>query len=320
VTKKRNSLQKTFFKIVEKEKFLFSFLLLIFFFRSPSFFQPPVNNSETLYLLSARNLLPINFFSFIDFPSLLFTKLAITLFGDSIWSVRFLLTIWILLNFTFLYYLLKNTASKKFLLITLSLLTLLLLIPSEISFTLTNFSLLSLFFINFILFLSKKFNLFNKLFFSYFPLIFLILIIFLLSLSRSFFSISYYQNFLTYISSGVFKGKLGQDQYFSKFSSYNAYLVGDFFLANTKESDTVYLVGDYSSVYIFSNRKPATSFITYSSLKNNAEKATDQINRNKPKYIALEKGKVVVAPLDRLLKRSYNRFAEIENVTIYKLN
>ncbi|MCH7541174.1 glycosyltransferase family 39 protein [Patescibacteria group bacterium] len=105
-------------KFLIKHKFLIVLLFLTFLARLPSLFEPLWYGDEAIYLTIGQKILrgSVMYADIFDHktPGIYYlTSLAIGIFGPTVWSIKFLLTIWVLATVTTLYFLGRRLFNER---------------------------------------------------------------------------------------------------------------------------------------------------------------------------------------------------------------
>lgn len=303
-----------------KNSFILLLLSAIFFLRVPFLFEPLTNGNEALILTATKNLLPSGYaLSFFDLVATFFSKATFFLFEPTLWSVRFGLTLFILINFIILYFLTKKFLTKKIYQIFLIILAVIFSLPF-FGFNSLSFSALILLpLLSVIAFVFTRESKLNKNIFL--AISALIIVFFSFVIFNRLVNFSYYLNFFNY-SIGKVTAKVDpEENYYKSFGkdTLTTNSLAAFIKSKTKADDKIYLYGDLNAIYPLSERVPASKYISSRDALANSDNLFEELTDNKPAFLLIETTAPKLGQLDRLTASRYNLSAQTENVIIYKL-
>lgn len=320
MTKKTNHLFKStvISKFVVENKIILLVLFVAFLLRFPSLFDPLLNDRETYLITYAANLLPKEAsLPLMDLPLVAFSKIAFFLFGETLWSVKFLLLIYFLGSL----FLITLSLKKFFVGKNLTLTGLLFALIFGLPFFGTNQVNLALYLppvLICVLILIKR-GLLESRFNNRLSLILPLLVGLVTFLApHTSVSANYYQNFLEYSASRISHSSGADEKYFESFGNdvRQSYSLAFFVKRKTSAQDSIFIAGRQIAIYFLADRKVASKNVLLDQFKEVDELLTD-IEIRKPVYILYDKKIGRLGELDRLLNKSYNLSAQENNVKIY---
>ncbi|OGY29242.1 MAG: hypothetical protein A3F35_01635 [Candidatus Woykebacteria bacterium RIFCSPHIGHO2_12_FULL_45_10] len=133
---------------------------------------------------------------------------------------------------------------------------------------------------------------------------------------------NYYPNFFRYLLPKQL-GQISTEDYMNSFDSKIArnYSLAGFVETRTTSADNVYIWGNSPVIYFLSRRDPTSKYITAFHVAGSQlfkKEVIASINTRHPKYILVESSSPKFAELDNVLARSYNLFAQTDDVKIYQ--
>lgn len=317
-----NKKKNKFITFLLQNKFIIFLSSTVVLLRFPFLLEPIQNNQEGLYYLAARNLTtyPLKL-SFPDQLSVALLRFSFIFLGNSFWSLKFSLTLLVILELVFFWILVTRLQLKRGLRIVFIILG----IVYSFSFFSTNslnyfsFFLIPLVIITTIFFFKTKF-LPGSL---EIPVIVVLIFLFFGSFSffsRSKISFGYYGNFLTYISQTL-GGKRGAgENYLSSFGSEvrTSYALGELLKSKTRPNEKLFVYGNYFSIYAIANRQAATNLITgFGNI--DSKRLVNDLAQQNPTFILVQDNTRDLPLLDTLLKSRYNRLEQSDDVTFYQI-
>ncbi len=305
--------------LIIKNKIVLILLFCIFLLRFPTLFEPLLNDQETYIVTYAADwLLKEAELTLFNLPLVLFVKLAFVLFGEAFWSVKFLLLIYFSLGLLLIHQLLARTVPRHLAILTSFLFVLVLGLP-YLGTNQLNSTLILPIFVLLVISLGERYKLPGSKKKSYILLLPILSAIFLFFTSyNSLITPSYYPNFIKYTFSKLSNDPKAEERYFASFGFEvkQSYSLAFFIKQKTSTSDTIFVVGKENAIYFLANRKSASKNILVSEKQNIDQTLTD-IETTKPAYILYDKNLGQFGELDRLLNKSYNLFAQENDVKIY---
>lgn len=314
----------SFYSWIWGNLFLISFLLIAFLLRLPFLFEPFVASNETLYATFAKGLTVFQpELGFLDFGVVKFIQLSFLLFGFSIWSVKFATTLWLLANLAIFVFLAKKILGQSKIRLLLLIILLTVCLPFWGANQLSPVLLYLPAFLNLVLFMAtvwpKLKNLLaqNMLFLAIgFSAIF---IFGSLVQTQTSLRLNYYQNFAVYTFNKTLQNPRADENYLAFFgkSTLQGHVLSGLVVRKTTSTESVFQFGNIKNLYLLSERRSASTFLTIPTILRAQEETLSQLSEAKPKLILISIRERTFAQLDRFLKRSYNRSAETEDVIIY---
>lgn len=133
-------------------------------------------------------------------------------------------------------------------------------------------------------------------------------------------TIPYYQNFLEF----TLKEK-SWENYTNFFDgrTLNSYHLGDYLVQNTDDNDPIFVWGDAASIYVISQRPPATKFIQAHHLTTidpiNYKLIIQRLETVQPKFIIVSRPTFAFPQLEALLVKNYKEVRNFDYLHVYQI-
>ncbi|PWU22508.1 hypothetical protein C5B42_05840 [Candidatus Cerribacteria bacterium 'Amazon FNV 2010 28 9'] len=133
----------------------------------------------------------------------------------------------------------------------------------------------------------------------------------------TYFSINYYQNYWNFMTK-----KITKDQYLTSFDPIlpEMYRIGAMIVQNTTPNDRIFIWGDEPTLYALTRRLPPGRYTAAYHIKdfNGYDETLTALNKNKPKYVVIDKRAGEFPGLDTFLENQYQVWYSAQVFVLYR--